>query len=157
MAHVIGLPLHRGNSEIYTPVKLSGDATGYFEGQAVSWAADGVVGQPVAGKVVGFVIDINVKSGYATLIQAVNDTMLPVEGAIVAGTRMAIDAVTKKVCAAGAGKIATNGFFSGPAAMAIDGKTGALVNCAKVRFGFFEDQGVDVAGTLSATAAKAAK
>lgn len=158
MAHVIGLPLSRGNSDIYKAVKLDGDLSAYFEGQAVSWSGlETVTNAATAGKVVGFVIDINRKSGFATLVQAANDVMLPVTGSVTAGTAMAIDPTSKKVCAPGAGKIGTNGMITGPAAMAYDGKSGALVNCARVRFGMFEDQGA-LAATMAAPAeAKAAK
>lgn len=151
MAHVIGLPLHRGNSEIYTTAKLDGDASSYFEGQVVGLISDGVVGLPAAGKCYGFICDINKVSGYATVVRAADGVMLPVEGAITVGAPVAIDLTTKKVCASAAGKIATNATFVGPVAMAYDGKTGALVSCAKVAFGLFEDQGA-VAATMAASA-----
>lgn len=160
MANVIGLPMYRGNSEVYRAVRLafitadSAGFSGYFEGQAVN-GSDGsdskeetvyptFGAQTGSGKVIGFLVDINKKAGTATLIRATEGVVLPCEDAtLVAGDPVTINKTTGKIGNGGVGEVLTNGEVVRDGIVpAVDGKTGAAAgNACWVRFGALQDLG----------------
>lgn len=160
MANVIGLPMYRGNSEVYRAVRLAfitaGDAgySGYFEGQAVN-SSDGsdskeetvyptFGAQLGSGKVIGFLVDINKKAGTATLIRATEGVVLPcADSSLVAGDPVTINKTTGKIGNGGVGEVLTNGEVVRDGIVpAVDGKTGAAAGSACwVRFGALQDLG----------------
>lgn len=160
MANVIGLPMYRGNSEVYRPVRLafitagSAGFSGYFEGQAVN-GSDGsdskeetvypTFGAQIgSGKVLGFICDINRKAGTATVIRATEGVVLPcADATLVAGDPVTIDKATGKIGNGTVGEVLTNGEVVRDGVVpAVDGKTGkAAGNACWVRFGALQDLG----------------
>lgn len=157
MANVIGIPRVKGNSESMRGVKLFRDPStaysAYFEGQAVfgSEAAEDTVyptfgANQGSGNLIGFICDINRANGFATLVRAGEDVVLPAVAnhGLVAGDNVTIDLTTGKIDSASAlTPRYTNGFVSRVQGLdGRDGKTGAAVaDCVMVRFGALEDLG----------------
>lgn len=154
MAHVIGLPLQRGNSEVYRPVKLHNDGQGfvtYFEGQAVYGGESADKDTKVYptfgaeqgdGVLFGFILDINRKSGTATLCRAVEDVALPVLSAgLSSGDSVSIDLATGKIGTGAPGERLINAVCVGTGVNGVEGKTGKAVTCVRIRLPALMDLG----------------
>lgn len=159
MAHVIGLPLHRGNSDIYRVVKLHKVAEGftdYFEGQAVfggistdkdAKAYPTFGAETGDGVLFGFILDINRKAGTATLCRAAESVVLPStsEVGLAGGDSVSIDLATGKIGTGAIGERLTNAVVVSTDVTAVDGKTGkAVAPCVMIRLPALMDLG-DVA------------
>lgn len=158
MAVVIGVPQWRGNSEVYRAVKLhknGADFSDYFEGQAVFGGmeenGDAVAHSTFAANkgdqiLMGFIHDINVDSGTATLIRSVEGVTLPATTAasVAPGEAISIDLATGKIGTGAAGERLTNATcIRNNNVYGVNGKTGAAVdNCINIRTnGAIEDLG----------------
>lgn len=157
MAHVIGIPLYKGNSESIRSVKLyspNADFSAYFEGQAVfgGFSADGdamafptfgAVGAGDDDRILGFIMDINRKSGVASLVRAAEAVVLPGSDAKPEpGDSISIDLNTGKIGSGAVGERLTNGVCVSNNVSGVDGKTGKAVDdCLMIRFPALADLG----------------
>lgn len=160
MAVVIGAPHHRGNSEVYRAVKLFRNGAkfdDYFEGQAVFDGPltndDATVYSTFAANkgyqvLIGFIHDINVDSGTATLIRSAEGVTLPGLPALPGdGDAVSIDLATGKIGSGAVGERLTNALvIKVEGVFGANGKTGeAVEDCVNIRTnGAIEDLG-DVA------------
>lgn len=161
MAVVIGVPHYRGNSEVYRAVKLfknGADFTDYFEGQAVfggpkidddQYVYSTFATNKGSQQLIGFIHDINVDSGTATLIRSVEEVTIPATDAasIAPESAISINLTTGKIGTGAAGERLTNAVcVKNENVFGVNGKTGAAVsNCINIRTnGAIEDLG-DVA------------
>lgn len=147
MPNVIGLPIHRGNSDSYRAVKLHKVAEGftdYYEGQAVfgGMTADKDAkvyptfgAETGDGVLFGFICDINRKAGTATLARAAETVVLPCKGpGLAAGESVSVDLTTGKIGTGAAGERLTNATVVSIDVTGVDGKTGAAVApCVMIR------------------------
>lgn len=148
MAVVIGVPHWRGKSEVYRAVKLfknGADFNDYFEGQAVfdgpMVGDDATVYSTFATNkgfqtIVGFIHDINVDAGTATLIRSVEGVTLPALATKPSESdAVSINLQSGKIGSGLAGERLINSIvIKVDGVFGVNGKTGAAVdNCVTIR------------------------
>lgn len=152
MAHVVGIPVRKGNNQeiISCEITANGDARQVItEGMAVSLHSGSI--KPVVNKLsvapesfIGFIFDINPNTFQASLVRAADLVCLPSadRGALAAGDPLVVNSVSGLIDAAG--DVVLNGFIAdsdagAPPAFSTDGvngKTGAAIpECVLASFG----------------------
>lgn len=135
MAHIVGIPIIKGNSHSIVSCRFTGDISQVFEGAAVKQVG-GVQERQVqllseagSGAFCGFIFDINRKSKRASLLRTCDLVALPVadKSAVAGGQAVKVSATTNMIDASGSititGEISSvDADFAG-----LDGKTGEAV------------------------------
>lgn len=143
MAHVIGMHLYKGNSNISHGVVIDSGVT-LKEGEAVQIVGDNpmTVGKLVAGGIfAGYVCDIRKDARTANLVVGSAGLALPAGAGWTIGELASISLTTGMVGTGAVGERKTNGVIIDGAVKVIDGKTGIETDGVVVRFGMAEDRG----------------
>lgn len=143
MAHVIGLHLIKGNSNVSHGVKLKAGQT-FKEGEAVAIESFDpiVVAKLVAGnKFGGYLCDICKDSGIANLVVASAALPLPAGSGWAVGDAVSVSLTTGMIGTGAVGERGTNGIVVDASTKVIDGKTGIESDGVVIRFGMAEDLG----------------
>lgn len=143
MAHVIGLHLIKGNSNVSHGVKLKAGQT-FKEGEAVaieSFEPIVVAKLTASNKFGGYLCDINKDAGTANLVVASAALALPAGAGWTMGELVSISLTTGLIGTGDVGERGTNGVIVDSGVAVIDAKTGDESVGVVVRFGMAEDMG----------------
>lgn len=143
MAHVIGLHLIKGNSNISHGAAIKQGQT-LTEGMAVQITSfDPLVVEKLvtAGKFAGFVCDVNKDANTCNLVVASAALPLPAGAGWTMGKAVSINLTTAIIGTGAVGERKTNAYIVDDACRVINGKTGVESDGVVIRFGMAEDMG----------------
>lgn len=143
MAHVIGMHLFKGNSNVSHGVKIAQGQT-MAEGEAVAIQSfDPVVVEKLSAgnKFAGYVCDINKDGNSANLVIGSAGLALPAGAGWTIGEVASISLTSGMIGTGATGERKTNGVIVDSGVKVIDGKTGVETDGVVVRFGMAEDLG----------------
>lgn len=143
MAHVIGLHLYKGNSNIshWAGIKQGQILTEGMAVQVTSFDPMVVEKLVTGGKFAGFVCDVYKDANTCNLVVASAGLPLPAGAGWTVGEQVSIDLTTAIIGTGAVGERKTNATILDGAARVIDGKTGVESDGVVIRFGMAEDMG----------------